>query len=243
MTKTKANRQKKSETPTLAERAPVARETVIHDRKAAALTLAEQERLGRQLHDTFGPQITAISMLAASLHERLQARSADETELAAKLLARIEQAKSDVRALVKGLLPVEVDVGGLMIALDELTEQTEKSYGIACRFECEKPVAVDDNFAATRLFRIAREAVHNAVKHARANEIVVSLTDEDDCLVLQVRDDGAGIRQDISETEGNGIRLMRHRSLLINGTLDIGPGESGGTVVTCSVMKGEDGNA
>ena len=207
------------------------------DYDAASLTLREQERLGQELHDTLGPQLTAISMLAASLYQRLHSRLADEAELAAKLLARIEQTKSDTRALAKGLMPVECDAEGLMSALLDLSELTEETHGITCRFECDEVVNVPDNFTATRLYRIAKEAVHNAVKHAQPDEIVISLSNER-ALTLQVRDDGCGMTID-SDDGGNGIRIMRHRCKMIGGELDIQPGKNGGTVVTCSIEKAD----
>ncbi len=207
------------------------------DHDAAALTLREQERLGQELHDTLGPQLTAISMLAASLHDRLRSRAAGETELAEKLLARIEQAKSDVRAFTKGLLPVECDAEGLMSALTDLAEQTEETHEVVCRLAYTKPVAIADNFTATRLYRIAREAVHNAVKHGRPNEIVISLSN-DGTLTLQIQDDGGGFTE-IPNNKGNGIRIMRHRAEVIGGSLDIRPGHVRGTAVTCSIGKGD----
>ncbi len=208
------------------------------EREAAALTLHEQERLGRQLHDTLGPQITAISMLATSLHERLRDKSAEETPLAAKLLARVEQAKVEVRALAKGLIPVEFDAEGLMSALAELADETDETFGIACRFECDRPVALHDNFIATRLYRIAKEAVHNAIKHAQPNEIVIRLCDQDH-LVLAIEDDGRGFSRPVDEMAGNGIRIMRFRCKLIGASLNIHGGRGGGTVVTCSINKTE----
>ncbi len=211
--------------------------TVEKEYDAAALTLREQERLGQELHDTLGPQLTAISMLAASLHRRLSSRADDETGLAAKLLARIEQAKADVRALTKGLLPVDCDAEGLMSALTDLAEHTEEIHEIACRLECAKLVSVADNFTATRLYRIAKEAVHNAVKHGQPREIVISLSN-DGTLTLQVRDDGLGI-SDGPRNEGNGIRIMRHRCEVIGGNFDVCPGIDGGTVVTCSIQREE----
>ncbi len=203
--------------------------------EAAAWTLREQERFGRQLHDTLGPQIAAISMLATSLHERLRDRSADETSLAAKLLDRVEKAKLEVRALAKGLIPVEVDAEGLMSALSELADETHATFGIACRFECDRPVTLDDNFLATRLFRIAKEAVHNATQHAKPSELVIRLRDGDH-LVLEVQDDGRGFARQV---EGNGIRIMRYRSRLIGAVLDIRGRRDGGTIVACSIDKRE----
>lgn len=212
--------------------------SIREERIVAAIVLREQERLGRQLHDTLGPQITAISMLAASLHERLQTERSDETVLAAKLLDRIEMAKVEVRTLASGLMPVEVDAEGLMSALDGLAEETESTHGVACRLECERTVEVHDNFTATRLFRIAKEAVHNAVKHADPGEIVIRLHDDGRELVLQITDDGIGLSDEVAE--GNGIRIMRYRCQIIGATLDIGPGDTGGVVVTCTIQHGED---
>jgi len=111
-------------------------------RDVAALTLHEQERLGRQLHDTIGPQMTAISMLATSLHQRLKTVGVAEADLAEKLLNSIEQAKADLRALGKGLIPVEVDDNGLMAALAELADDTEDRFAVRCRFECDTEVKV-----------------------------------------------------------------------------------------------------
>ncbi len=212
---------------------------VREDRVVAALVLHEQERLGRQLHDTLGPQITAVSMLAASLLERLQARGAAETALAAKLLDRVEQAKVDVRLLARGLMPVDVDAEGLMSALGELAEETESTYGVTCRFEREKLVAVHDNFTATRLYRIAKEAVHNAIKHANAREVVIRLSDDGNQLSLQVRDNGMGLTRDLREIEGMGIRIMRYRCQLIGADLKIASGEPGGVTVTCTINHQE----
>jgi signal transduction histidine kinase len=207
-----------------------------HKPDVAAMTLREQERLGRQLHDTIGPQMTAIGMLANSLHERLRVAAAAETNLAEKLLHYIELAKADLRALAKGLIPVEVDEEGLMGALAELADETEDSLGIRCRFECDSAVRVTDNFVATRLFRIAREAVHNSVKHGKSKEVVIRLS-ESDHLELRIEDDGIGISRLEGDEEGNGIRIMQYRAGLIGGELDIQRIEGGGTRVACTINR------
>lgn len=210
--------------------------TVNIESDAAAMTLREQERLGQELHDTLGPQLTAISMLATGLHDRLQSRSAAETELAAKLLVWIEKAKADTRAFAKGLLPVDCDAQGLMAALADLAEETEQTHGIACRLDLNEPVAVTDTFVATRLYRIAKEAVHNAVKHGHPHEIVVSLVNRG-ALQLRVRDDGCGIAAAPKKDRGHGIQIMRHRCELVGGVLDVETGPDGGTIVTCTIQK------
>lgn len=207
------------------------------DPEAAALVLREQERFGQDLHDTLGPQLTAISMLAASLHDRLRMHDASETELAAKLLSRIEQAKADVRAFAKGLLPVECDAEGLMSALAELAEETEASHGVVCHLECGTPATIADNFTATRLYRIAKEAVHNAVKHGQASEILISL-DNADAITLRVRDDGVGISPAFAKNRGSGMQIMRHRCEVVGGRFEVYSGDGDGTTVTCTIETG-----
>ncbi len=208
-------------------------------RETAALALREQERVGRELHDSLGQQTTAIGMLAASLHRQLMAESRPEAELAGKLLERIEQAKTEVRMLSQGLLPVELDAEGLMSALAELVEGAGASPELACRFDCESPVTLDDSFAATHLFLIAKEAVHNAVKHAQATQIGVRLTSDEGVLTLEIRDDGIGISAAAAKSDGYGIRIMRYRSDLIGGRFKIESGDTGGTIVSCSVLEQE----
>ncbi len=208
-------------------------------RQTAALALREQERIGRELHDSLGQQTTAISMLAARLHRQLESESHPEAGRAQKLLECIEQAKADVRVLSRGLLPVELDAQGLMSALAELIECTGESHGISCRFECPGEVTLDDSFVATHLFLIAKEAVHNAVKHAKATKIEVSLDWADETLTLQIRDNGVGILGKPSETGGLGIRIMRYRAELIGGNFAIKPAIPSGTIVSCLVLEKE----
>ena len=122
-----------------------------------------------------------------------------------------------------------------MSALLDLSEQTEETHGITCRFDCDEVVTVLDNFTATRIYRIAKEAVHNAVKHAQPGEIVIKLSNERS-LTLQVRDNGCGMTAGL-KNKGNGTRIMRHRCEVIGGGFGIRSGKNGGTVVTCSIEK------
>jgi signal transduction histidine kinase len=128
-------------------------------------------------------------------------------------------------------MPIEIDSHGLCAALEELTERTGKTYDIECTFDCPTGVPETDSFAATHLYRIAREAVHNAVKHAKATRIWMRLTD-DVYTMLTVRDDGVGM--DVAGTSnGEGLRIMGHRANLIGATLSLENAEKGGTIVRC----------
>jgi two-component system CheB/CheR fusion protein len=211
----------------------------ITDRKRLEqqlVELAEQERrrIGQELHDSLGQQISALGVLATSLQTTLEEQSSPNLERMEQLVHGIEDAKAQVRLLSRGLLPVEVDAEGLMHALRELTARREEVFGVACIFDCPRTVHVDDNSTATHLYRIAQESINNAVQHAHAEQIIVSLR-EDGQITLQVRDNGIGLPADPSTAAGSGLRIMRYRAGLIGGTLSMAAGEDGGTVVTCSI--------
>ncbi len=125
-----------------------------------------------------------------------------------------------------------------MAALAELASQTSELHGGTCTFECKEPVLVDDNQTATHLYRIAKEAVTNALKHSRANNIVISLEDDEKTITLRVRDDGVGLPREPLATRGMGLKIMRYRAGLINAGLTVGPAEPGGTLVSCTIAKG-----
>ena len=136
------------------------------------------------------------------------------------------------RSLARGLAPIDIDSAGLLRALQDLADRTQQTYDVRCVFECPQPVAITNSFRATHLYRIAREAVHNALKHAKANRIVIEVRDGDS-VQLAVRDDGIGINSD-RFTEGEGLRIMRYRAGLIGGSISIKDATSGGTIVTCT---------
>ena len=150
------------------------------------------------------------------------------------LFQSISETNWHVHSLARGLVPVPVDARGLMAALDDLARSVAERDGPRCRFDCPTPVEVDNDVVATHLFRIAQEAVTNAVKHARAEEIRISLKNSDGQVQLSISDDGIGIGK--RNPEGLGMRTMEHRRALIGGALTVHRKEkSGGTVVTCAL--------
>ncbi len=208
------------------------------ERQTADLVVEEHRRLGQELHDTLAQQIVGAALLAETLHRRIKEALPPEAVLAQRLAASLTEAKQQVHDLARGLMPVEVDAAGLMSALDDLVSRLRSSFRSNCRFECARPVLVEDNFTATHLFYIAQEALYNAVKHSGAPEIVVSLAAEGIDLVLEVRDDGAGKFEVPDETRGLGIRIMRYRSGLIGGSLTFESAPGGGLIVRCALRGG-----
>ena len=127
---------------------------------------------------------------------------------------------------MRGLLPVSVDAEGLMAALSDLANRTQQKDKVTCVFDCPEPVLVDDNLIATQLYLIAQEAVHNAVKHARCQNIRISV-ESDQLLVLRVQDDGIGIPDQPAENHGGlGLRIMRNRAAIIRANFDHRAGEA-----------------
>lgn len=151
-----------------------------------------------------------------------------------KLEADLELAKQQLGKLARGLFPVAVDFESLSIGLSELAKNITTEYGIECRAECVENLAVDDDFIVTQLYLIAREAVYNAIRHAKPSLIVIRLQNSRG-LHLSVEDDGCGIHENAHNSEGMGLRIMRHRCSLIGSRLTLTTADSGGTIVTCSV--------
>jgi PAS domain S-box-containing protein len=209
----------------LTERKQLERDVV----EAASL---EQRRIGQDLHDSVGQELTALNILAKDLADTLPTDPAAAAELVKRMARGLQRVQREFRAVLRGLLPVPVDTQGLMAALADLAERTERDGKVACSFDCPMTVAVADNFAATHLYLIAQEAVLNALKHAQARNVRISLM-SDHALTLRVQDDGIGIPDSLTPVQGLGLRIMRNRAAIIGASLTIVPGQPEGTVVTC----------
>lgn len=208
-------------------------ERIRLEQKIAEVADEERQRWGRELHDSLGQEMSSVGMLATLLRQQLPAQS-PESELAGKLEKNIDHAKQEMRRFAKGLFPVAVDAEGLTVALRELAQDISQNFKVNCHFEGSSKLPLDDNFAATQLFMIIREAAHNAAKHAHASEIVIRMEDGQE-LQVSVRDNGQGLPPGTAETATMGLRIMKHRSHLIGATLRIESPKDGGTLVSCRV--------
>jgi signal transduction histidine kinase len=124
-----------------------------------------------------------------------------------------------------------------MAALTDLAERVRQQRKVTCTFDCPEPVAVADNLVATHLYLIAQEAMHNAVKHAQARNVRITLTRADDRLLLSVQDDGIGMPPRLSNHHGLGLRIMRNRASILGATLKIEPADPTGTKVSCVLTR------
>jgi signal transduction histidine kinase len=209
-------------------------------REVSQISIREQQRIGRELHDHLGQQLLGMRLMAGSLQKSLEAKSSPEAQTAAELLAALGEAQDQVRMLLKGVRPVDIDANGLMAALTQLAESTEKLSGIPCEFLCKHPVPVENNHAATELFHVAQEAVTNAVKHAKATRITIGLDASPNQLVLWIRDNGIGCQSGAAKSSGMGLRIMQYRASLLGAVLRIQSPKDCGTHVACTLSQGFD---
>ena len=205
------------------------------EREVLETTERERQRIGQDLHDSLGQQLTAASLAINGLITTLESAAPALTPQAENLAWQLRKSIAEVRVLSHGLAPVPLEDDGLMHALHELAEATSRSTGVRCAFECPQPVRVPDSTLAGHLYRIAQEAVNNALKHAAPREIRIGLERHAERLVLEVDDDGEGLANTPVPGDGIGHRVMRHRALLIGGTFEIGLSPAGGTRMACNI--------
>ena len=199
----------------------------------------EQWRIGQELHDNLGQQLTAIELMCESLKSDLQEKYPTLADQPAKMGAFLREAILQTRALAHGLTAFRLDADGLELALQELCSRTDSLGRARCRFVCEESVTFKDSEAAGHLFRIAQEAVNNAVKHATAREIVVTLSANQSDITLTIADDGKGMPKSHRPRGGRGmgLQVMQHRANAIGAELHISSREPKGTVVECTVRR------
>jgi PAS domain S-box-containing protein len=197
----------------------------------------EQERIGQDLHDGLCQLLSGIKFKTTLLEQKLQSRAPAEAREARGLEALLNQAIEQARNIARGLHPVDLEARGLMSALEELAGSIASVYQVRCECHFPGPVLVHDHQVATHLYRIAQEAINNAIKHGQAGHIDVRLAAEQGRLVLTVRDDGLGFPEKPRRKKaGMGLPLMQYRARTIGAALSI-QAANPGTVLTCSLRK------
>lgn len=208
-----------------------------------AIATREQRRIAQDLHDDVGQELTGAALMADAMVQALASQGMPEAGRAARIRDMLGGLQQRVRDLCRGLMPVEVDAGGLMSALADLADQVDAMDGLRCTFECPDPVAVAAPRTATHLYRIAQEAVSNAIKHGGARHVCIGLRGQGRGLRLEIRDDGRGFPPRPRPREGMGLKIMRYRAELIGGMLEVGPVRGGGSEVSCQVEAANGGGS
>ncbi|MGB5328575.1 MAG: PAS domain S-box protein [Gammaproteobacteria bacterium] len=199
-------------------------------REILEIPLSEQRRIGQELHDGLGQQLTGLGLLATSL---LNKASKPEHALATQLARGLQEAISQVRALSRGLMPVDVDAEGLINSIENLVAEIRSHSNVTIIFTINDRVRVSDNSSALHLFRIVQEALNNAIKHARADQVQVSVGIEGSRGCFTIRDNGAGFQHAPDKSTGLGLRIMQHRCGLIDAEFKIESSPGEGTEIKC----------
>ena len=215
------------------------------EREIIRISEREQRRIGQDLHDGLCQELTAIAFMTRALATRLSksgpqekseaSQTASETPRINHIAQLLNDSVSRCRDIARGLHPVEMDSNGLMVALNDLAIRTHQT--IACSFRCNQPILMPESDMALNLYRIAQEAVNNAVKYSRANRITISLDRDGSATRLSISDDGRGIpARSISPRRtrgGMGLHIMRYRARTMGATLRIHDRKPHGTEVVC----------
>ena len=193
----------------------------------------EQRRIGHDLHDSLGQQLTATALAGKVLAKKLTDKSAPEFAAADRLVVMIEESIELTRKLARSLHPIELEANGLADALQNLAANISKAFNVSCRFETSGVTALTSPEANSHLYRIAQEAVSNAIRHGRARNLVIALAGSGKKIMLAVTDDGAGLSADARAKKGMGLRIMDYRAGMIGATFDIQNLPAGGTRAVC----------
>jgi PAS domain S-box-containing protein len=204
------------------------------EKQIAEVSDREQRRIGQDLHDGLCQHLVSVAFAGELLRENLARQRVDEAAQAEAIVEMVNEGITEARHLARGLYPVRLEVDGLASALEELTVSVQSRTGIGCQFACEEPVYIADEAAASNLYRIAQEAVNNAVKHADCKNISVGLGVVEDEVTLTVKDDGVGFPETPDHREGMGLFIMNYRAKMIGASLEARTGAGGGTIVICS---------
>lgn len=208
------------------------------EREILAISEREQQRIGQDLHDGLSQLLTGIKFLSESLARDLAAASNAGAATAMEIYQNAREALTESRDLARGLSPVSLEAKGLMNALHLLARRVTKVFRCDCCFKCRVPVLVSDHLVGIHLYRIAQEAVSNAINHGKASEIEIELRAQGNNFVLGVRDDGIGIKPGRNPKNGLGLRIMQYRASVIGGSLMVQKRSHGGTEVVCTVKGG-----
>ncbi|HEY5992106.1 MAG TPA: PAS domain S-box protein, partial [Candidatus Udaeobacter sp.] len=191
----------------------------------------EQQRLGQELHDGLCQHLTAVAFMARSVALRLKNHRVIEVGDIEKIAQLVNDAATDTRNLSRALHRIDVDAAGLVNALQDLVDR--EIWKIPCRLEVKPSFHIEDDAVVAQLYRIAREAVINANKHAQAREIVIKLERAGKEMVLRVTDDGIGFPNEPKIKRGLGAHIMGYRARLIGARFEIDSSKGRGTRVSC----------
>jgi PAS domain S-box-containing protein len=202
------------------------------------ISAREQRRIGQDLHDGLGQHLTGIAFMTKVQEQRLAEKSLPEAVEAARIVRLVNEAIHKTRELAHGLIPVFSEAHGLMSALRRWAAEVEDLFKISCCLRLDRPVLINDPNMSTHLYRIAQEAVNNAIKHGKAKHIVISLFAGNGYGTLTIENDGSSLPESSAgspcDDAGMGMQIMNYRARMIGGSLKVESGEDRGVTIQCT---------
>ncbi|MBS0387119.1 MAG: PAS domain-containing protein [Proteobacteria bacterium] len=204
------------------------------EREVLDIANRERHRLGTDLHDGLGQELTGVALMLRSVSTRLGRESPAAVPQIDGIVGLVNHAIESTRAMARGLAPVTIDQGGLGSALEELTSRSRAAYGVQVRLRRALPdnLQISED-TAIHLYRITQEAISNSIRHGHAARVQVTLRARAGRLELSVSDDGVGFGEGRAQSRGMGLKIMRYRARMIGGTIEIRRRRVGGTRVKC----------
>jgi signal transduction histidine kinase len=197
----------------------------------------EMHRIGHDLHDGVGQQLTALSLFTSNLQREAESQAPQLTESCKKIGTELREVIRHVRVLSHGLSPVSIEENGLVEGLRKLADDMRSS-STDCQFSDFSETQINDPHLATQLYRIGQEAVTNAAKHSGARQIQISLRATQTLTELRVSDDGRGFSPvSLNGDIGLGLRAMKYRADVIGAVIRIDSSPGKGTRVSCTIQK------
>jgi signal transduction histidine kinase len=214
-------------------------EARVLERRILEISDEEQRRIGHDLHDGLGQQLTGIGLMTRHLEQRLTAANSPDSAIATKVSELAKDAVAWTHDLCRTLSPPALGAG-LDEALRELAANAESIFSIDCNFTPEGESSQVDVAASVHLYRIAQEAISNAVRHGKARNVKLLLEGLPSGLTMQIIDDGSGIVPESAPADGMGLRIMRYRARMIGATIEVKHRDAGGTAVICRYRSNGD---
>jgi PAS domain S-box-containing protein len=196
----------------------------------------EQKLLGQQLHDDVGQQYAGTALMLRALEEKLATVLPEDAQFVAKIAKQIDVTMDHIRRITRGLSPVDLGKDNLLGALTELSAST-RDLGIHCTCRYSKNISLHSDAIAINMYRITQEAITNAIKHGKANNIQIKVTCNRDKIKLTVQNDGLDFQDVLPESKGMGLKIMDYRAGLVKGSLNVCRDANGGTIVTLCIPK------
>jgi signal transduction histidine kinase len=199
------------------------------------LEIAENERrrIGFDLHDDLGQKLTGVSMMIKGMEQRLSRERHTCAEEAQRSAELIEQMIQHTHQLARQFSSLDVAGDDLADALKQLAGNVEKMFGISCALTMKGAVPAVRGNGAMQFYKIAQEAVSNAIKHGQATRVAISVSGNSDKLILTIRNDGVPFSLPEGKKNRMGLRIMNYRARTVGATFDIQPNQRNGTIVTC----------